>query len=174
MKTLRREDSAFTLIEVLIAMAIFAIGSLGVLAMVTTSLTLNNNSRQLQDANLLAQWKLEQLELVPIAHAFIAACGTACWQDGVSATPATSAKGVRPTDVLGSTAGSGAFYQLKWRQEVLSVAPNAGLRYISVTAYWPRDANLMASDFSLTPTSLDCSVPGAPCRSVQFYVYKYD
>lgn len=173
MKTLRRRQgtSAFTLIEVLVALGIFAIGSLGVLAMVTTSMTLNNNARQIQDASLLAQWKLEQLELVPSSHAYIGSCGSSpgCWQDGVSTTQSSSAVGVRPTDALGSTAGSTGFYQLHWQRTTLTAAPNAGLDYIHVTAYWPRNVNLMSSDYSGT---LDCNATPGECRSVQFHVYK--
>lgn len=169
MKTLRRRAvSAFTLIEVLVSMAIFAIGSLGVLAMVTTSINLNSSARQIQEAGLLAQWKLEQLALVPVGHALITSCGTSCWQDGTSTTPATAVKATRPTDVLGSTVGSTAFYQLNWQQTALPT-PNLGLRYIRVTAYWPRDTKLMSSDYSAT---LNCRATAALCRSVEFYAYK--
>lgn len=166
----RQARSGFTLIEVLVAMGIFAIGSLGVLAMVTTSMTLNNNARQIQEASLLAQWKLEQLQLVPIAHAFIGSCGTGsgCWQAGTSGSPSATVAGVRPTDVLGSSAGSAAFYQLNWKQTTLTGA-NAGLRYIRVTVYWPRNVQLMSSDYSGT---LDCRAAPAECRSVEFHFYK--
>jgi prepilin-type N-terminal cleavage/methylation domain-containing protein len=170
MKTLRSRQSAFTLIEVLIAMGIFAIGSLGVLAMVTTSMSINSNAKQIQEASLLAQWKLEQIQLIPVAHAFIASCGSGsgCWQNGTSATPATAAAGVQPTNVLGSQAGSTAYYQLNWKSTTLT-SPNAGLRYIHVAAYWPRDPKLMSSDYSGT---LDCRANPTLCRMVEFHVYK--
>lgn len=173
MNTLRRHrqgHSGFTLIEVLIAMGIFAIGSLGVLAMVTTSMTLNSNARQIQEASLLAQWKLEQLQLVPVSHTFVTNCasGSGCWQNGTSTTESTAAAGVRPTDVLGSTAGSTAFYQLNWKVTTLT-APNAGLRYIHVAAYWPRNVNLMSSNYSGT---LSCIASPTECRTVEFHVYR--
>jgi len=170
--TLRRrgKQSAFTLIEVLVSLGIFAIGSLGVLAMVTTSLNLNNNSRQIQEASLLAQWKLEQIQLITTTHAFIASCatGNGCWQDGTSATPGASAKCVRPTDVLGSGVGSTAFYQLNWQQTPLAGA-NLGMRYIRVTVFWPRNHQQMSTDYS---SALDCRATPTSCRSVEFHVYK--
>lgn len=171
MKTLRRRAlSAFTLIEVLVSLGIFAIGSLGVLAMVTTSITLNSNSRQVAEAGLLAQWKLEQLALVPTSHAYIASCtsGSGCWQFGASTSQSTTPQAVRPTDVLGTTVGSTGFYQLNWQQTPLTGA-NLGLRYVRVTVYWPRDVKLMNSDFS---GALNCRADAGQCRSVEFHAYK--
>ena len=60
--TIRSRDTGFTLVEVLIALAVFAIGSLGILAMITTSLNENLNGRQATEATLLGTLKLERLD----------------------------------------------------------------------------------------------------------------
>jgi prepilin-type N-terminal cleavage/methylation domain-containing protein len=163
MHTLRRRQSAFTLIEVLIAMAIFAIGSLGVLAMVTTTLHLNMNSRQMTEATQLGIRQLERLQTLPGTDTEITGCATRCYlQPALTETTSTPPPTVRPSDILGGTAGSNLYYEVTWR-----VASGASPRYVEVTVYWPKNRDLGSSP--TWTTSLTC--PGA-CYQTQFFSYR--
>ena len=62
-------DQGFTLVEVLIAMAIFAIGILGVASMQITSINGNASSRMHTEATTLAVERLERLIALPYDHA---------------------------------------------------------------------------------------------------------
>ena len=59
------DDSGFTLIEVLIAVAIFAIGFLAVGLMQTNALTTTNSARRTTEAMALAENQAEWLRAVP-------------------------------------------------------------------------------------------------------------
>ena len=73
-RLLPSRSAGFTLIEVLIATGIFAIGSLAILAMATTSIDLNKNSREAYEATQLASWKMDYFETVPPATNDFTAC----------------------------------------------------------------------------------------------------
>lgn len=60
-KSLRKKEQGFTLIEVLIAITIFAIGLLAVASMQVTSIKGNSYSRRVTEGSNLAQGKLEEL-----------------------------------------------------------------------------------------------------------------
>ena len=161
-------ESGFTLLEVLIAMGVFAIGSLGVLAMVVTGMDLNANARQMQEASLLAQWKLEQLQMMPMSDDDITACGTACWASDASAVASTTRALVQPADLIGGTSGSNFNYELKWVVKN-GTGPSAGLRYFGVIVFWPRDESLLGGDWRAT---VDCVAEPQRCRRVQFHSYR--
>ena len=65
---MNREDG-FTLMEVLIAMVIFAVGMLAVATMMITATDSNGNARRLTEANSAAMDKLENLMSLPYTHA---------------------------------------------------------------------------------------------------------
>lgn len=165
MRSFRKTAAAFTLLEVLISMLIFSIGALGVLAMVTTTLQLNQNSRQTTEATQLAIRQMERLQLLPNipVPAEFTSCpmATRCYLTGslgISTTEAT----MRPTDLLGSTSGSGLYYEVTWR--VSATTP----RYMEVVVYWPKNRDLAGGDWS--GAGLDCANTNA-CYSVPMYSY---
>jgi type IV pilus assembly protein PilV len=63
-KTIQK-DQGFTLIEVLIALTIFAIGLLAVAAMQTSAITVNSTAGQITTRMTWAQDKLEELMALP-------------------------------------------------------------------------------------------------------------
>lgn len=58
----------FTLVEVLIAIAIFSIGFLAIAAMQITSVNGNSSARRVTEATLLAETQLERLMELPYDH----------------------------------------------------------------------------------------------------------
>ena len=63
-KTIQK-DQGFTLIEVLIALTIFAIGLLAVAAMQTSAITVNSTADQITTRTTWAQDKIEELMALP-------------------------------------------------------------------------------------------------------------
>jgi prepilin-type N-terminal cleavage/methylation domain-containing protein len=68
-----RADSGFTLIEVLIATAIFAIGIMAVASMQVWASLQNRSSTEITEASALASGQMEELMLRPFDHADLAA-----------------------------------------------------------------------------------------------------
>jgi prepilin-type N-terminal cleavage/methylation domain-containing protein len=64
-----KDDQGFTLIETIIAMAIFAIGILAVAKMMDTATYSNASARRLTDAASIAMDRLENLISLPYDHA---------------------------------------------------------------------------------------------------------
>jgi type IV pilus modification protein PilV len=62
-------QDAFSLIEVLIAIAIFSIGMLAVVSLQISSMNLNASSRRLTEATALASERMERLLALPYNHA---------------------------------------------------------------------------------------------------------
>jgi type IV pilus modification protein PilV len=62
-------DSGFTIIEVLIAMAIFAIGILGIAKLQISSIGGNRTAMEVSEASFLCEGKLEELMSIPYADA---------------------------------------------------------------------------------------------------------
>jgi prepilin-type N-terminal cleavage/methylation domain-containing protein len=63
-----KKDSGFTLVEVLIALAILVIGLLGTLTLGITSINQNAYTRHLAQATTLAEEELENLLSLPYTH----------------------------------------------------------------------------------------------------------
>jgi len=61
MKTIMRNQKGFTLVELLIALVIFAVGILGVATMQTTSIKGNSKSRQIGEASNVAASRIETI-----------------------------------------------------------------------------------------------------------------
>ena len=61
-------SAGFTLIEILIAMAIFSIGILGVATMQISSVNGNSNARKYLEASAFAQRQLESTLLIPFSN----------------------------------------------------------------------------------------------------------
>lgn len=160
----RSREEGLSLIEVLVAMAVFAIGALGVLGMTTTTLHLNLNSRQITDATILGSRQLEQMQLVGLGASEFSSCGTRCWLNPTGLVPSTSAMTIRPADVLGGAAGSNASYQVTWR-----VQSTGGMTYIHVVVHWPKSRDLSGTDWT---SQLDCFATPQSCYSVQFHSYR--
>lgn len=64
-----QDDSGFSLIEVLIAVSVFAIGILALAQMQIVSMSGNTTARRITGAATLAQGKLEELKTLPYTHA---------------------------------------------------------------------------------------------------------
>lgn len=64
-----RNDAGFTLVEVLLAMAIFSIGILALAALQTTYISYNASSRMQTEAAVVATQWLERLKVLPDDHA---------------------------------------------------------------------------------------------------------
>jgi type IV pilus assembly protein PilV len=64
-----RRQRGFTLIEVMVAMTLMAIGLLGVLALAKGAASASGYSRRATEAAILAEDKLEELRTVPVAAA---------------------------------------------------------------------------------------------------------
>ena len=182
MRVLHR-SRGFTLIEVLIALAIFAVGALGILTMVSTSMSLNLSARQFQEANYIAQWKTEQLQTLPIGDAQITACtspSTPCRVRGSDLGRVTTTTGASVTMLDLNNPGAyvtGARYQVLWwngDQTGLtypSGRPVDGLKYLTVEVRWPRDKEKQ----SLGPDQtggVDCFASPAECRKYVLYSYR--
>lgn len=164
MRSMSSRERGFTLIEVLIAMAIFAIGSLGVLAMMTTSLQENASARQAHEATLLASMKLEHLDNVAGSDADLTSCSSRCWEDSSMVTQ-TSSRTIQMENVGGGSATS-TRYQLTW--SVMTPSNLAGGKAYTVTVFWPRDKTKYGIAYNATGY-VDCTVSPAQCHRVDFY-----
>jgi len=70
-----RKDEGFTLIEVLIAISIFAVGLLAVAAMQTSAIQVNSSAAQLTELNTWGMDKLEQLMGLPYTDPLLDTAG---------------------------------------------------------------------------------------------------
>ena len=114
--TLSRKNLGFTLIEVLIAMAIFAIGILAVASLQLSNTKNNTTGNITTQATMLARQKLEELKTVP------------------DVTTLTS--GTDPNNPLDADGNTGGIYNRKWN--VSNPLGGSTSRQISVTVSWNR------------------------------------
>ena len=176
MKPLLAREEGFTLIETLVAVAIFAVGSLGVLGLVTTAITLNGQTRQFMEAGLVGQWKLDILSTKPFTDANISGCSTStpitsmCRANG-TAIVAGSTQAVVDLSALGATTSSGVNYQLFWSATDLTGAGYSGMKAIAVDVYWPhaRDAQAIAP---LATGFIDCGASPGDCYALHFHSFR--
>jgi len=160
---------AYTVVELMMALAVFATGVTGVIAMQRTVITANRHARDLTVANGIAQAWLDQL-----------AVDASVWQNNLNNTvwlqslntagvngnwqlPAQSAAAVRnfgPTfNIFGTPNASATDYCVHIRLTWLYFDQNGGGRAGSgsirtdVRVFWPRDG--------ATRIAGDCTAPGA-------------
>ena len=74
MGTLKIEDG-YTLIEVLIAITIFAVGLLAVASMQTSAIRMNSTAGKLTNLSTWGMDKIEELSALPYAHPFLDPAG---------------------------------------------------------------------------------------------------
>ncbi len=123
----RKGNSGFTLIEVLIALVILAIGGLGMLMLQVSSIQGNVSSRELQAATLLCQDLLERFEGLDYNDALLDAGQHSNDELGVQ----------NPINESGSQ-GAGAIYSRTWVVAVDN--PAQGMKTITVTVTWTRNS----------------------------------
>jgi type IV pilus assembly protein PilV len=105
MEKLRKEDG-FTLIEVLIALTIFAVGLLAVAAMQTSAIKMNSNAGKLTNLSTWGMDKIEELSALPYSDPLLDSAGnphqevsgdyTISWTV-IDDNPATSIKNITIT-----------------------------------------------------------------------------
>jgi prepilin-type N-terminal cleavage/methylation domain-containing protein len=108
----RRASGGFTILEVLVSMAVLAIGLIGVVAMQRTSMRASGYSRHATEAAVLGEDKLEQLRTVDIA--FVGA-------------------GSETVDALGQVSSTGLFtrsWTIEWESDLAT---------LEVTVAWGED-----------------------------------
>ena len=110
-----RNNNGFTLMEVLVAMVILTVGLLGMAALITGIINSNKLSNRISTATVLAQDKMEGLSY--------------------SGTPTSDTTTTEPYNSITN-------YSLYKRVTSTEVAnPAAGMKTITVTAYWESDAH---------------------------------
>ena len=118
MRRLRDNNSGFTLMEVLAAMLILSIGLLGMAALITGIINSNKLSNRISTATTCAQDKMEDIRRL-----------------GYSGTPTSD---TTTTEAYNSITN----YSLFKRITFTDVAnPDAGMKTVTVTAYWDSDAH---------------------------------
>ena len=158
-------ESGMSLIEVLVSLAVFSFGALGVLGMVTTSLNMNASARTNTEATMIGTWKMEQFQTV--VPAVTAAAGAYQWSQ-----PWTMANGSVITMSAGDLAGTAAGgnqYQVRWMTDV----PSTGLRHYTVEVAWPRRRQLQGlNETQVAQGFIDCTAAGNGCRRLTFHTYR--
>jgi len=109
----------FTLLEVLVAVTIFAIGILAVASMQLTSIQGNAFGNEMTTATFLAQAQLERLKSVADVSSDLPI--------GITADP------LNPMDENENSGVSGAIYNRSW---TVATGPSADSRQVSVTVNW--------------------------------------
>jgi type IV pilus assembly protein PilV len=107
-------DPGYSLIEVLVAMAIFSIGILAVASMVQSTTRNNTKGNVLTQATMLARGKIEELKRITDVS--------------------TLADGVE--DNIDASGSPGGIYRREWD---ISNGPTADSRKIVVTVSWTRE-----------------------------------
>lgn len=109
------QNDGFTLLEVLIAVSIFAIGLLAIATMQTSSIRVNSTAGQITSRMTWAQDKLEQISALPYNNP---------WLDGVDSSTPDSAGNLHQ-----ETTGDG--YTIAW--DIIDDNPMTGTKRITVT-----------------------------------------
>jgi type IV pilus assembly protein PilV len=88
-----KKDDGFTLIEVLIAITVFAVGLLAVAAMQTSAIRVNSTAGQITDRITLAQDKLEELMGLSYSDPWLEPAGNPPGQDSALHTHQATSDG---------------------------------------------------------------------------------
>lgn len=121
-------NQGFTLIEILIAMTIFAIGILAVGSMQISATNTNARARNSMTVVTMAKDRAEELTTLPYDHADLV--GSA--DPGTPHTPAASADGI-DNDEDGQIDEAGETGQVSIRWNVIDDQPLSGTKSIRVT-----------------------------------------
>jgi prepilin-type N-terminal cleavage/methylation domain-containing protein len=129
-----RRSSGFSLLEVVIAMAVLSFGLLTLAMMQLHALTQGAAGRHTGDAAAVARSYLEQVHRLPWSE-LTAAVTAGGWQD-------PGWNGANPTVTTSVTEPGGATtteetYSVQWR--VTDVAGNACLRDVEIEVTWPEE-----------------------------------
>lgn len=114
MGTLKKEDG-FTLIEVLIALTIFAVGLLGVAAMQTSAIRMSSTAGKLTNLSTWCMDKIEELSALPY---------TSSWLEAAGNPPGTDTAGNTHRETLG-------YYIISWT--IINNNPVTNTKNITVT-----------------------------------------
>ena len=112
--TLKKEDG-FTLIEVLIALTIFAVGLLAVAAMQTSAIKMNSNAGKLTNLSTWGMDKIEELSALPYSDPWLETAGN---------PPGTDTDGNTHQEVTGD-------YTISWT--VIDDNPATSIKNITIT-----------------------------------------
>jgi len=115
-------NQGFTLLEVLIAITIFAVGILAVATMQVSAIRGNRLGNELTQATFLAQMQIEALKSADI--------------DSATLIPADEPYN-DPNNPVDKTGANGGIFNRSWR-----IDPNTGFsRLVTVTVTWPQGVN---------------------------------
>jgi prepilin-type N-terminal cleavage/methylation domain-containing protein len=106
-----KRERGFTLVELLIALALSMIGLLGLMALQISAIKGNASSRNFAEATALAQEKLEKLQVVPYANV------AASTETALGANPAST--------------------QTPYTRTVTIISDNGTTKVIEVEVSWP-------------------------------------
>lgn len=167
-------EAGMTLIEVLISMLIFSVGALGVLGMFTTTLYLNMDARQSQEANVIGNWIAEQIQAFDALDTRISCAVPACYIDapaGVWTNGAGTAMTITVPELQGDVAYGNRYQATITRVDGDSSSVPDRMLYYRINVAWPRNREARALD----PASagyVNCLTTPTVCRRVSFHTYK--
>jgi len=144
----RSNQEGFTLLEVLISLAVFSIGVLAVVALQTSAIQGNSSANHMTEASILAQDKVEELMTLPITHAFLndqdgddggAGVGGGLDDVGFDGNPGTQG------DADYQITQDNNFYSVHWN--VARNYPNTNNRTIRVIVTWNQGGRARSVSF---------------------------
>lgn len=135
-RTASRTESGFSLIEVMIAMAILGIGLMSIAVAQVTAIKMQSRSKNLQQAMFLARERMDELDALPgfPASTFLT-------------TPATTPDPANPIQV-GNDPSDGTRYTRE--VQVVPNSPTVGLSSVTVTVTWTTPGTTGSSQTKLS------------------------